>query len=78
MSNTVIRVKEEYRNEILDNQEFQGKVASSCGKSVATVIRWCKENAQQLTMLSVLNAIREFKKLGKDTQLTEHVTLVEA
>lgn len=79
MSNTsVIRLKEEYREEILGNPELQGKVAGACGKSVNTIYRWCRENAQQLTMLSVLNAIREFKKLGKEISLTEHVELQAA
>lgn len=72
-NNTVIRLKEEYRDEILANPELQGKVASASMKSVATINRWCKDNAQQLTMLSVLNAIREYKKLSKDVSLTAHV-----
>lgn len=77
-NNSVIRLKEEYRDEILANPELQGKVAGACGKSVATINRWSKDNAQQLTMLSVLNAIRDFKKLGKDIALTEHVELETA
>lgn len=75
MGNTGIRLKQEYRDEILSNPELQGKVAAACGKSVNTIYRWCRENAQQLTMLSVLNAIREFKNLNKEVSLTEEILL---
>lgn len=78
MSNTVIRLKQEYREDILGNAELQGKVAGAAGKAVNTIYRWCRDNDQRLTMLSVLNAIREFKKLGKDIALTEHVELETA
>lgn len=75
MNNTAIRLKEEYREAILSSPELQGKVAGASMKSVATIYRWCKENAEQLTMLSVLNAIREYKKLGKDVSLTEQISI---
>lgn len=77
-NSTAIRLKEEYREEILANPELQGKVAGASIKSVATINRWCKDNAEQLTMLSVLNAIREYKKLGKDVSLTEQVQIKKA
>lgn len=74
----VIRLKQEYREEILATPELQGKIAGACKKSMNTVWRWCKDNSEQLTMLSALNAIRDFKKLSKQVELTESITLQDA
>ena len=72
---TTIKLLPEFLQAIQDNPALQGIIAQRTSKSNATIIRWCKINASQLTMLSVLICIREFLQLPKDFVLTEHVEL---
>ena len=72
---TVIRLMPEYVRAIQENPELQGLIAQRTYKSTGTILRWCKINASQLTMLSVLISIREFLHMQKDTVLTEHVSI---
>lgn len=72
---TVIRLMPEYIRAIQENPELQGLIAQRTYKSTGTILRWCKINASQLTMLSVPISIRESLHMAKDTVLTEHVEL---
>jgi hypothetical protein len=76
MSNdTVIRLKPEFVQAILADEELRAKVAEACEKSSITIYRWCHSNDSRLTMLSALVVIREYMKLGKDAVITHHVKL---
>jgi hypothetical protein len=68
---TTIRLKPKFIRVIQDNPALQGVIAQRAGKSNATIMRWCKQNAAELTMLSVLLSIRDFLQLPKGTALTE-------
>jgi hypothetical protein len=70
---TVIRLMPEYILAIQENPGLQGLIAQRTKKSTTTILRWCKVNASQLTMLSVLISIREYLHMAKDSVLTEHV-----
>lgn len=78
MSNTVIRLKPEYIAQILASPELQGKVAAVSNKSVNTVYRWCRANAPQLTMLCVLQTIRQHVGVPAHVPLTAHVPVAAA
>lgn len=71
-----IRLRLDIRNEIIQDSDFAlaiGKAAG--GKSYFTIVRWCKANAETLTMLSVLNAVRKYKNLPDDCEVTEDIAL---
>jgi hypothetical protein len=72
---TVIRLMPEYVRAIQENPGLQGLIAQHTYKSTQTILRWCKINASQLTMLSVLICIRQYLHMQKDTVITEHVEL---
>jgi len=78
MSNTVIRLKPEYIAQILASPELQGKVAAVSNKSVNTVYRWCRANAPQLTMLCVLQTIRQHVGVPAHVPLTAHIPAAAA
>ena len=74
----VMRLKKEYIDAILSNPQLQGNIAAATNKkSTFTVYRWCLSNAEQLIMLSVLNCIKDFLSLPKNTVLTEMVAVEE-
>lgn len=78
MQRTALR--SDLRDQIITNVELQLNIHKSSGRSVETIKRWCRENSELLTMLSVLNAIRSTLKISKTELLTEIVddTKVEA
>lgn len=71
----VLRLKATYRELILSDAALQGKVAAATNKSFITIYRWCKSNAPELTMLSVINTIKEHQQLSKTAELTEMVNV---
>jgi hypothetical protein len=70
----VLRLKSEYRRAIIHSAKLQGDIADACNKSVASVLRWANNNAEQLTMLSALNVIRAHFNIDKNTALTEWIS----
>ncbi len=78
MTNTVIRLKPEFIQHIMASPELQGKVAAVSNKSVNTVYRWCRANAPQLTMLCVLQTIRQHVGVPANVPLTAHVPAAAA
>mgnify|MGYP006266457053 CR=1 FL=1 len=75
---TTIKLLPEFVLTIQETPELQGRLAAATGKSVATILRWCRESDSRLTMLSVLIAIREYLQLPKHFVLTGHVELENA
>lgn len=70
---TVIRMKPEYVKAIEDNPALMGVIAQVTNKSISTIERWCASNDSRLTMLSVINSVRDYLKLSKDSSITEHI-----
>lgn len=66
-------LKSEYLDQIKTDEALVGKIARATGKSFQTIKRWAADNDEKLTMLSALNAIREYLKLAKSVSLTEEV-----
>lgn len=65
-----IRLKEEFVTAIKANPQLMGTIAQKLNKSTKTIERWCTTNDEKLTMLTVINCIREFKGLPKTAVLT--------
>lgn len=78
MSNTAKRLKKKYRDAILSDPTLHGLVASAANKSFNTVFRWCKNNSEDLTMIAVLNTVKQHLGLKSTEMLVEDVTLQEA
>ncbi|HWB62128.1 MAG TPA: hypothetical protein VG603_01365 [Chitinophagales bacterium] len=74
MSNTVTRLKQEYREAILNDAELHGKVAKATNKSWNTIYRWCNDNAEQLIMLTVIRTVREYLGIDNTISLVEEIT----
>lgn len=77
---TELRLKEKYRTLILTNPALQGAIAQRTNKSMNTVWRWCKDNAGQLTMLSVIDELKKFLSLStkeEEAALFEEIEITE-
>lgn len=70
-----IRVKEEYREAILKDEELRAHIAKKCNKSGNTVYRWCKDNSEMLTMLPALDAIKDYMKVKDIRNITQLVPI---
>lgn len=73
-----IKLKPEYIKLIQDNPALHGAIAQKVNKSFKTIERWCDSNDDRLTMLSVLDCIRQFAGLNKSVVLTHTVNELKA
>ena len=73
----VLRLKAEYRKAITDNPGLQGAIAQRTNKSMNAVWRWCRNNSEQLTMLSVVTELQTFLKLPKGLSMFEEIEVTE-
>lgn len=63
------KLRKDIKQLIKDDATLQGKLADTANKSVFTILRWIKDDNQKLTMLSMLNVIREHAGIGKKDSL---------
>ena len=75
---SAIKLKPEYIKLIQDNPALHGAIAQKVNKSLKTIERWCDSNDDRLTMLSVLDCIRQYKGLSKSVILTHTVNELKA
>ena len=75
---STIKLKPEYIKLIQDNPALHGAIAQKVNKSLKTIERWCDSNDDRLTMLSVLDCIRQYKGLAKSVVLTHTVNELKA
>ncbi len=67
-----IILKQEYVEQIKNDEALQGAIAKATGKSIQAPLRWAKSNAQdKLTMFSTLNAIRKYNGILNNELLVE-------
>lgn len=69
------QLKQNIKELIAADPILQGKLASQADKSVFTIQKWIREDDQKITMLSMLNVIREHCNLDKKVLLTEEMKL---
>lgn len=63
------KLRQDIKDLINSDSELQGKLAKQAKKSVQTILRWIKEDDEKITMLSLLNIVREHARLPKRDSL---------
>lgn len=66
-------MKKEIRERILDDQELIGKIAAARGRTVASVVRWCRSGHEYLTLDQVLSIVRNHFGIKENSSLIEKV-----
>lgn len=75
---TIVKMKPEYVKAIIDNPTLLCQIAEDNHKSISTIERWCSLNDTRLTMIPVVNRVREFLKLKKGVEIIENVKALKA
>lgn len=67
------KLTQKIKDLIQSDTTLQGKLADKAGKSVFTILRWLRDDDQKLTMLSLLNVIREHANISKKDSMLEEI-----
>ena len=70
------KLKQEYADMICSDEKLLVEVALSCGRKASSIKRWIDRDSPFLTMVNVLNTIRQYKGLPLSTELTEERQIV--
>ncbi len=69
-----LKLKQQYLQQIKNDEALQGAIAKATGKSIQAPLRWAnKQRHEKLTMLSNLTAIATFNKVKDKMDLVELV-----
>jgi len=69
-----LKLKQQYLEQIKEDEALQGAIAKATGKSIQTPLRWAtKERHEKLTMLSTITAIARFNSIENKMDLVELV-----
>lgn len=75
---TIVKMKPEFVKAIIDNPTLLCQIAEDNHKSISTIERWCSLNDTRLTMVPVVNRVKEFLKLKSGVEVTENVVAKKA